>query len=156
MSTQQSAAPTPTLDGPAAPHPYGERFTRRLCGALVVLSVVLVVWMFMMGSAPQGRAEVRNWSSSWIGLDVLEFLGLLGTTWLLWHRSPHLPAVAGASAALFGIDAWFDVMTALSGSDWYTAVTFAAIAELPLAVLLGYLAATAPRRLAERGGSEVS
>jgi hypothetical protein len=107
--------------------------------------MVLVVWVFQMGAAPHGHAEVRNWSSTWIGLDVLEVSGLIATAVLLRSRSTYLAPTACATATLFAIDAWFDVMTALAGTDWYTAVFFAAIAEIPLPVTLGVIAFTASR-----------
>ncbi|WP_327064980.1 hypothetical protein [Kitasatospora sp. NBC_01302] len=126
---------------------FEQRYELRLRLGLAALAVVLVVWIFMMGVAPQGHAEVRNWSSSWIGLDVLEFLGLLGTA-LLYPRRPALLApVAAATATLFGIDAWFDTMTALAGADWYTAWAFALVAEVPLTALLATLAIRSARRL---------
>ncbi|WP_159391070.1 hypothetical protein [Streptomyces viridochromogenes] len=121
----------------------------------MALAAVLVVWIFEMGAAPRGHAEVRNWSSSWIGLDVLEVLGLLATAVLLRTRSVCLAPVASAAATLFAVDAWFDVMTALAGSDWYTAMAFAVIAEIPLAVTLGAIAVIAPRRVSPGGPHEV-
>lgn len=126
---------------------FSEKSSRQLCRAFVALAAVLVIWIFEMGSAPRGHTEVRNWSSSWIGLDVLEVLGLLATAVLLRTRSAFLAPVASAAATLFAVDAWFDVMTALAGTDWYTAVIFAIIAEIPLAMTLGAIAVIAPRRV---------
>ncbi|PBD02306.1 hypothetical protein BX281_10570 [Streptomyces sp. Ag82_O1-15] len=136
------------------PRMFSEKSSRQLGRAFVVLAAVLVIWIFEMGAAPRGHAEVRNWSSSWIGLDVLEVLGLLATAVLLRTRSAYLAPVASAAATLFALDAWFDVMTALAGSDWYTAMAFAVIAEIPLAVTLGAIAVIAPRR-AFPGGPRV-
>ncbi|MEH0515197.1 hypothetical protein QBC31_31485 [Streptomyces sp. B21-079] len=127
-----------------------EKSTRQLCRVFVALAVVLVIWIFQMGAAPRGHAEVRNWSSSWIGLDILEVLGLLATVILLRSRSTYLAPVASAAATLFALDAWFDVMTALAGTDWYTAVVFAVAAEVPLAVTLAAIAVIAPRRVSPR------
>ncbi|KRC94104.1 MULTISPECIES: hypothetical protein [unclassified Streptomyces] len=126
---------------------FSEKSSRQLCRVFVALAVVLVIWIFQMGAAPRGHAEVRNWSSSWIGLDILEVLGLLATAILLRARSAYLAPVASAAATLFALDAWFDVMTALAGTDWYIAVGFAAVAEIPLAVTLGAIAIIAPRRV---------
>ncbi|MFF7633243.1 hypothetical protein ACFZB9_08845 [Kitasatospora sp. NPDC008050] len=125
---------------------FEERYEARLRLGLATLAVVLMVWIFMMGAASQGHAEVRNWSSSWIGLDVLELIGLLGTALLYPGRPALLTPVAAATATLFGIDAWFDTMTALAGADWYTAWAFALIAEVPLTALLATLAIRTARR----------
>jgi hypothetical protein len=126
---------------------FSEKSSRQLCRVFVALAAVLVIWIFQMGAAPRGHAEVRNWSSSWIGLDILEVLGLLATAVLLRFRSAYLAPVASAAATLFALDAWFDVMTALAGTDWCIAVAFAGIAEIPLAVTLGAIAVIAPRRV---------
>ncbi|MFJ8028683.1 hypothetical protein [Streptomyces sp. NPDC096311] len=126
---------------------FSEKSSRQLCRAFVALAAVLVIWIFEMGTASRGHAEVRNWSSSWIGLDVLEVLGLLATAVLLRTRPVFVAPVASAAATLFAVDAWFDVMTALAGTDWYTALIFAVIAEIPLAVALGAIAVIAPSRV---------
>ncbi|MDI2131470.1 hypothetical protein [Yinghuangia seranimata] len=117
-----------------------DQTVRRLRWVIVALAAVLVVWIFQMGAAPSGHAEVRNWSTSWIGLDIAEVFGLLGTAFLLRSRSVHLAPVAAATAVLFGVDAWFDVMTALAGTDWYTALACAVLAEIPLAALFAAIA----------------
>lgn len=106
--------------------------------------------MFIIGSAPQEVATVRNWDSSWIGLDILECFGLVGTALLLPSRSPYLAPVAAASAVLFALDAWFDTMTSLAGSELDVAVFYAAIAEIPLALVLTAIAVIAPRGLVRR------
>lgn len=116
----------------------------------LILAGVLVVWMFIIGSAPQEVATVRNWDSSWIGLDILECFGLVGTALLLPGRSPYLAPVAAASAVLFALDAWFDTMTSLAGSELDVAVFYAAIAEIPLALVLTAIAVIAPRGLVRR------
>jgi len=114
---------------------FSEKSLRQLRRVFVVLAVALVVWIFQMGAAPHGHAEVRNWSSSWIGLDVLEVFGLLATAFLLRSRSVYLAPMASATATLFGLDAWFDVMTAGPHDLWVSALT-ATLVELPLAVIL--------------------
>lgn len=116
----------------------------------LALAAILVIWIFMMGSAPQEIAKVRNWDSTWIGLDVLECLGLVSTALLLPRRSPYLAPVAAASATLFALDAWFDTMTSLAGSDVDVAIFYAAMAEIPLAIVLAVIAVVAPRGLVRR------
>ncbi|MER5637157.1 hypothetical protein ABT095_09380 [Kitasatospora sp. NPDC002227] len=131
---------------------FEQRYEGRLRLGLVALAVALGVWIFLLGAHPQGHAEVRNWSSSWIGLDILELLGLLATALLYPKHPAYLAPVAAASATLFGIDAWFDTMTALAGADWYAAWTFALVAEVPLTVLLAALAVRTARRTARQPG----
>lgn len=116
----------------------------------LILAGVLVVWIFIIGSAPQEVVTVRNWDSTWIGLDTLECIGLVGTALLLPSRSPYLAPVAAATATLFALDAWFDTMTSLAGSELAVAVFYAAIAEIPLAIALATIAVVAPRGLMRR------
>lgn len=118
--------------------------------AFLILAGVLVVWIFIIGSAPQEVVTVRNWDSTWIGLDTLECIGLVGTALLLPSRSPYLAPVAAATATLFALDAWFDTMTSLAGSELAVAVFYAAIAEIPLAIALATIAVVAPRGLMRR------
>ncbi|MGF1431625.1 hypothetical protein [Kitasatospora sp. LaBMicrA B282] len=129
---------------------FEQRYERRLRWGMVGLAAVLFGWIFVLGTVPQGHAEVRNWSSSWIGLDVLELLGLVGTAALYPRRPAFLAPVAAATATLFGVDAWFDTMTALAGADWYQAWAFAVVAEVPLTVLLAALAVRTARELNRR------
>lgn len=129
---------------------FGARTVQRVRLVFLVLAGILVVWMFLMGAAPQEVATVRNWDSSWIGLDALECLGLVGTALLMPSRSPYLAPVAAASATLFALDAWFDTMTSLAGSELDVAVFYAAISEIPLALVLTVIAVVAPRGLIRR------
>ena len=129
---------------------FGVKTVRRVRIVFLSLAAILVIWMFIMGAAPQEVATVRNWDSSWIGLDVLECLGLVCTAWLLPSRSAYLAPVAAASATLFGLDAWFDTMTSLAGSELDVAVFYAAISEIPLALVLAAIAIIAPRGLVRR------
>ncbi|MBR7835570.1 hypothetical protein KDL01_20010 [Actinospica durhamensis] len=132
---------------------FGTRTIWWIRRVFLILAGALVIWMFIMGSAPQEVVTVRNWDSSWIGLDILECLGLVSTALLLPGRSPYLAPVAAASAMLFALDAWFDTMTSLAGSELDVAVFYAAISEIPLAVALTVIAVLAPRGLVRRSGT---
>ena len=66
------------------------------------------------------------------------------TARLVARRSPAVAPIAASTATLLGIDAWFEVMTAEGGSDWYLALLFAFFAELPLALICAAIAWTAP------------
>jgi hypothetical protein len=129
---------------------FGAKTVQRVRLVFLILAGVLVVWIFIIGSAPQEVVTVRNWDSTWIGLDTLECIGLVGTALLLPSRSPYLAPVAAATATLFALDAWFDTMTSLAGSELAVAVFYAAIAEIPLAIALATIAVVAPRGLMRR------
>ena len=49
------------------------------------------------------------------------------------------------TATLFGLDAWFDVLTAGAGSAWYGSLVEAFFGELPMMIILAAIAVWAPR-----------
>lgn len=126
------------------------RVVRWMPAVLVVIAVGLTAWAFELGAVLQGQVEVRNWSSVWVGLDLLEIVGLVVTAVLLHRRSAYLSAVAGATAMMFALDAWFDVLTAAAGSAWYQSLASAIFAEIPMAIVLVAMAAWSARRGAAR------
>jgi hypothetical protein len=54
--------------------------------------------VFELGAVLQGQAQVCNWSSTWIGLDLMEITGLVLTAAALRRRSAYLSAVSGVTA----------------------------------------------------------
>jgi hypothetical protein len=125
---------------------FDARAMRRLPAALLLIAVGLSAWVLELGAVLQGQAQVRNWSSVWVGLDLMEITGLVLTAIALRRRSAYLPAVAAVTATLFGLDAWFDVLTASAGSDWYESLAAALLGEVPMTLLLAALTIWATRR----------
>ena len=113
-------------------------------GGLSLCALVLGIWVFFLGAELHGRYNVRNWSSTWGRIDLCQVAGLLATARLVHRRSLAVAPIAAATATLIAMDAWFDVMTAQAGSDWYTALFMAIVIEIPLAVGLALLAWSAP------------
>ncbi|MBT2406133.1 hypothetical protein J7I97_13115 [Streptomyces sp. ISL-87] len=91
-------------------------------------------------TVPQ-TAEVSNWSTAWIGLDLMLAAGLTGTGVLLRKGDPRVSPVAAATAALLVMDAWFDVTTSAGSGGQGMALLLAAGAELPLALACAVVAA---------------
>ncbi|MBT2447740.1 hypothetical protein J7F03_11775 [Streptomyces sp. ISL-43] len=96
----------------------------------------------MLAKTMPQSAEVSNWATAWIGLDVMLAAGLTGTGLLLRRGDSRVVPVAAATAALLVADAWFDVTTS-AGGEQTLALLMAAGAELPLALAC---AAVAGRR----------
>ena len=88
-------------------------------------------------------------ASSWVGFDVLLILVLLATAYLAWRGEPKVGLLAGCAATMLVVDAWFDVTTA-SAADRPLAIILAVCAELPLAVLGGWVALHVERVIARR------
>ncbi|MFG2985213.1 hypothetical protein ACGFYQ_28795 [Streptomyces sp. NPDC048258] len=114
------------------------RHTRRTATATAALftgaGVALVPWMLVLAKTMPRTAEVSNWATAWIGLDLMLAAGLTGTGLLLRKGDPRASAVAAATAALLAMDAWFDVTTSLGTGQQGMALLLAAGAELPLAL----------------------
>lgn len=118
--------------------------TRWIVAGLALAAGALGIWVSFLGAELHGRYNARNWSSTWVVLDLCEVAGLAATAWLVRRRSLTVAPIAAATATLIAMDAWFDVMTARAGSDWYIALALAIAIEIPLALGLGALSWTAP------------
>jgi hypothetical protein len=99
----------------------------------------LVVWTTVLDSTLHGRAIVRNWSTTWIGLDLAEAAMLALTGILLLRRSRLLSPAAAVTATLFLVDSWFDVLTSSSASGSNVSLFLAVLIEIPAAIALGVL-----------------
>jgi len=122
------------------------RLVRRMPLVLTLVAVGLSVWVFELGAVLRGQAQVRNWSSVWVGLDLMEIAGLVLTAILMRRQSAYLAAVAAVTATLFALDAWFDVLTAGAGAQWYESLADAIFGEIPMTALLTAIAVWATRR----------
>jgi hypothetical protein len=83
---------------------------RRLPMVLLAIAAGLTAWIFELGAV------------------------------LMRRRSAFLAPVAAMTATAFGLDAWFDVMTALPGSSWYESLAAAFLGEVPMTVVLAGIA----------------
>lgn len=125
------------MTGPAGP---ASRGARGLGVALVCCGVAVLPWLLVLAGSLPGTTRVSHWDTVWIGLDVLEALGLVTTGCLVLRRDPRRCLPAAATAALLVVDVWVDVTTSASGTELVTAVAMAAVVELPLAALCTVLA----------------
>ena len=109
--------------------------------ALGTAAVVLVPWMVVLALTLPARAEVRNWSLAWIGLDVLMAAGCAATALLGLRGDARMRLTASATASVAVLDAWFDITTAQPGSALAQALA-CAVAEAGLAYACTVLAVT--------------
>ncbi|WP_406015868.1 hypothetical protein OG520_35750 [Streptomyces sp. NBC_00984] len=130
------------------------RTPARLGRALLVVAVLLLAWTVYLGSVTDGEVQAQNWSVSWIGLDLFEVATLTATGVLAMRRSRAVSPVAAAAAALLLLDAWFDVMTVDSPTDWYIAWAMALGVELPACYVMIRLSKTALDWNGDPGTSE--
>ncbi|WP_412542600.1 hypothetical protein R8Z50_08940 [Longispora sp. K20-0274] len=129
------------------PHPAAtSRASRRIGHLLVASGLGLLPWMFVLVAGLSAVATAPRWPAAWIGLDILEAAGLIGTGLLTARGDRRHALAAAATAALLVVDAWFDTMTATSNSDLWAAIAMALCPELPLAAVCGWLAMRAARQ----------
>ena len=102
--------------------------------------VLLVPWIGLLIEQLHGQAGKRSFSSSWVGLDVIETVCLLIVAGLLRRRHRVTSPVAAATAAILCMDAWFDTMSAAPQLPYVESLAMACFAELPLAALLAWTA----------------
>lgn len=114
------------------------------------LAALMVPWTaYLFVSLPPSQ-RAAHYDLAWGGFD-LGLLGVLAATAVAAvRRSRWLPMAAAALATLLVVDAWFDVLTAPTGGEFWTAVAMALLVELPLAGVCVWLAVSGQSLLERR------
>ena len=107
---------------------------------LAALAVLMVPWTAYLFIVLPRTARAEHFDLAWGGFDLALLVLLALTGWAAVRRLRWLAAVAGASAALLGADAWFDVVTSPTAGERWVAMAMAVLVELPLAVVCVWLA----------------
>ena len=114
------------------------RIVRWAGPAFVLCSVVLIPWTIYLGFSLPSRQLSPHYNIAWAGFDVMELLALGATGFFALRRSRYLALAAAAAATLLVVDAWFDIMTS-PRDQVLRAILEAAVVELPLAAVCGWL-----------------
>ena len=114
------------------------RIVRWAGPAFVLCSVVLIPWTIYLGLTLPSRQLSPHYNVAWVGFDVMELLALGATGYFVLRRSRYLALTAAAAATLLVVDAWFDIMTS-PRDQVFRAILEAAVVELPLAAVCGWL-----------------
>jgi hypothetical protein len=114
---------------------------------LAVAAALLLPWVAALVVLLPSTHRAAHWDVAWAGFDVVLAVLLLATSLAAWRRSPWLEGAATATATLLFADAWFDVLTASTRTEFAIALAEAAFVELPLAFLCLVLARDAERHL---------
>jgi len=118
----------------------------RWAGAFfAVVGVLLVPWALWLSYSLPSRQVAHHWDLAWAGFDVILSLALLGTAFALFTGRRVGRSLAAATGALLLADAWFDVVTASGAGERWVAVTLAAFAEIPIAIVCFALAGSGRR-----------
>ena len=115
-------------------------------------AVCLVPWIVYLAQSLPDRYDTGQWRAAWVGFDIALLCCFAGAAWLGLRRRRAAVPLLVATAALLCCDAWFDVVLDWESSERWTSVFLAAVAEVPIAVLLlvaarRLLAANPRRRL---------
>ena len=128
----------------AAPEPENAVLTDnarvvRWAGPMFALcAVILLPWTVYLALTLPSRQESQNYDVAWAGFDVFLLALLASTAYCALRRSRYLSSVAGATAALLLMDAWFDCLT----TPWpqeLQSIALCCLVELPLAALCLWL-----------------
>jgi len=110
-------------------------------------ALILVPWVVLLAKALPTTHRSAHWDVAWTGFDVVLALLLVSVAVSAWRCSPWLEGAATATAALLFVDAWFDVLTSSTRSEFIVALAEAIGLELPIAVFCLVLARSVERRL---------
>ena len=110
--------------------------------------MLLVPWILYLTFTLPARHVTVHYDLAWVGFDVGLTAALAATTWAVLRGSRWVVPFAAVSGTMLVCDAWFDVTTSRYGSELFEAIAQAALAELPLAVLCGFIVYDAERFLA--------
>ena len=102
---------------------------------LATAAIVLVPWSVALTVELPAEHSVRHWDIAWAGLDAWLAIILIATVVAALRKSPWLPSLGLAAAAVLVCDAWFDVVTSDSRLDLWLALGTAMFLELPLAAV---------------------
>jgi hypothetical protein len=105
----------------------------------VIFAVIMVPWTVYIAETLPARQFSPHNDVAWAGFDVILLLSLAATGVTALRRSPYLAMAATATAVLLVVDAWFDLMTTPS-AQVIQSIVLAALVELPLAAVCGWLA----------------
>ena len=131
------SGPDGTAEGTLPPD--NSRIVRWAGPVFAVCALALIPWIvYLWGSLPE-RQISHHYNTAWVGYDVFEMLALAATAYCAFRRSGYLAVAATAASTLLVIDAWFDVLTSPRHERWQS-IVLAALIELPLAFVCGWLA----------------
>ncbi|HJQ44492.1 MAG TPA: hypothetical protein VJ831_15490 [Jatrophihabitantaceae bacterium] len=111
----------------------------------LTLSVVIgfIPWIVYLSLTLPGDQRTNDYDIAWVGYDSAMALVLTVLAYCALRRKTATGPVAAVAATMLLVDAWFDIVTTEGGDDLLLAVLFAAFAELPLAIICGWIAVNA-------------
>jgi hypothetical protein len=112
------------------------RWMTRLLG---LVAIGLVPWIFYLTFSLPSRHVTFHYDLAWVGFDIALTASFAVTAWAVARGSQWLVPLAAVTGTMLVCDAWFDVVTSQSGGEMWEAIAEAALAELPLAAVCGFI-----------------
>ena len=106
---------------------------------LGLVAVALVPWILYLTFTLPSRRVTFHYDTAWIGFDLALLASFAATAWATFRGSQWLVPLAAVTGTMLVCDAWFDVVTSQSGGEMWEAIAEAALAELPLAAVCGFI-----------------
>jgi hypothetical protein len=107
----------------------------------ILISIGMIPWVIYLGVSLHAQHISRNWSITWVGLDITQISLLLITGLLTRLKSIYMIFTAAITGTLFLTDAWFDILAYRLGTFGSSeAILMAIFGEVPLAIMSYMLA----------------
>ncbi|MGZ4382838.1 MAG: hypothetical protein ACXVZ3_15595 [Gaiellaceae bacterium] len=106
---------------------------------LGLVAIALVPWILYLTFTLPSRHVTLHYDLAWTGFDVGLTASFAATAWAAFRGSQWLVPLAAVTGTMLVCDAWFDIVTSHSGTEMWEAIAEAALAELPLAAVCGYI-----------------
>jgi hypothetical protein len=106
----------------------------KLAIVFIGAALCLLPWTYYLMRSLPNETTAAHWRWAWVGFDVMLAWTAVGTAIRILMRSPKLVIVATVTGTLLIVDAWFDVLTAASGTERAVAICLAVFAEIPAAI----------------------
>jgi hypothetical protein len=106
---------------------------------LGLVAIGLVPWILYLTITLPSRHVTLHYDLAWTGFDVGLTASFAATAWASFRGSQWLVPLAAVTGTMLCSDAWFDIVTSQTGSEMWEAIVEAALAELPLAALCGFV-----------------
>jgi hypothetical protein len=112
---------------------------RWVAPVFAVLGAATMPWTAYLAMSLPQQANAHHYRVAWVGFDIMLVVVLLATAYAAWRGRPLVGLLAASAGTMLVVDAWFDVTTARH-SDLAAAILSAALVELPLAGVCGWIA----------------
>ena len=124
---------------PGRPPGRLEPAPRWVAPVFTVLGAATLPWTVYLAMTLPTHANTHHYRLTWVGFDTMLVVVLLATAYLAWRGNRLVGLLATITATMLVLDAWFDVNTS-NHADRPGAILSAALIELPLAAVCGWIA----------------